>query len=230
MSSATLLLFISSSLLLALTPGPTMLLTLSNGATAGLRIAAFGMLGANLGAGLLIAATGLGLGGLLAASETWFNALRWLGVVYLCWMGWQLWRTTPQPLQDRLQPASTTMETEATTATALTHDTGSAAGLTLSPKTAFLRSFNVAMSNPKTLLFFGAFLPQFVDPGTPQAPQYLLLGLIFLGLDTLVMLAYASAGRQFVRLLTRRGLMLLNRACAAGVWMLALVLAMYRKS
>lgn len=232
MPSGTLLLFISSSLLLALTPGPTMLLTLSNGATAGLRIAAFGMLGANLGAGLLIAATALGLGGVLAASQAWFNALRWLGVVYLCWMGWQLWRTTPQPLQDRLQPASTTTETEAatSTATALTPGTGSAAGLTLSPKTAFLRSFNVAMSNPKTLLYFGAFLPQFVDPGTPQAPQYLLLGLIFLGLDTLVMLAYASVGRQFVRLLTRRGLMLLNRACAAGVWLLALVLAMYRKS
>ncbi|MFO6421675.1 LysE family translocator [Hylemonella sp. W303a] len=228
MPSTALLLFISSSLLLALTPGPTMLLTLSNGATAGMRIAAFGMLGANVGAGLLITATGLGLGGLLAASEAWFNALRWLGVVYLCWMGWQLWRTPPQPLKDTLPQSSSTRDTGA--ATAMTPDTGSATGSTLTPRTAFLRSFNVAISNPKTLLFFGAFLPQFVDPGAPQAPQYLLLGLIFLGLDTLVMVAYASAGHQFVRLLTRRGLTLLNRACAAGVWVLALVLAMHRKT
>lgn len=93
-----------------------------------------------------------------------------------------------------------------------------------------MRSFNVAISNPKTLLFFGAFLPQFVDPAVPQGPQYLLLGLIFLGLDTLVMLAYASAGRQFVRLLTQRGLTLLNRACAVGIWLLASVLALYRRS
>lgn len=228
MPTTTLLLFLSSSLLLALTPGPTMLLTLSNGATGGMRFAAFGMLGANLGAGLLIAATALGLGGLLAASETWFNALRWLGVLYLCWMGWQLWRATPRPLHDSLasQSAPPELDVQGRSAPRI----GSTAGPALTPRAAFMRSFNVAISNPKTLLFFGAFLPQFVDPAVPQGPQYLLLGLIFLGLDTLVMLAYASAGRQFVRLLTQRGLTLLNRACAVGIWLLASVLALYRRS
>ncbi|MGJ4749141.1 LysE family translocator, partial [Leptospira sp. SA-E8] len=90
MTSTTLVLFLTSSLLLAITPGPTMLLTLSNGASGGMRLAVFGMLGANLGSGLLIAAAALGLGSVLAASETLFDALRWLGVVYLCWMGVQL--------------------------------------------------------------------------------------------------------------------------------------------
>jgi threonine/homoserine/homoserine lactone efflux protein len=102
--------------------------------------------------------------------------------------------------------------------------------MALTPRSAFLRSFNVAISNPKTLLFFGAFLPQFVDPVAPQGPQYLLLGLIFLGLDTLVMLAYACVGSQFLRLLTQRGLKLLNRTCAGGIWLLASALALYRRN
>lgn len=229
MPTTTLLLFLSSSLLLALTPGPTMLLTLSNGATGGLRIAAFGMLGANLGAGLLIAATALGLGGLLAASEAWFNALRWLGVLYLCWMGWQLWRTSPRPVLDTASPSSKPEDTHAAPGPS-SQAAQSPTGMALTPRSAFLRSFNVAISNPKTLLFFGAFLPQFVDPVAPQGPQYLLLGLIFLGLDTLVMLAYACAGSQFLRLLTQRGLTLLNRTCAVGIWLLASALALYRRN
>lgn len=227
MPTTTLLLFLGSSLLLALTPGPTMLLTLSHGATGGMRVAAFGMLGANLGAGLLIAATALGLGGLLAASEAWFNALRWLGVLYLCWMGWQLWRATPQPLQDKLASSSSPAGLDVRRPS--TPSARSAAASAPTPRTAFLRSFNVAISNPKTLLFFGAFLPQFVNPAAPQGPQYLLLGLIFLGLDSLVMLAYAGAGRQFMRLLTQRSLTWLNRSCAAGLWLLASALALYRR-
>lgn len=228
MPTTTLLLFLSSSLLLALTPGPTMLLTLSNGAAGGLRIAAYGMLGANLGAGLLIAATALGLGGLLAASEAWFNALRWLGVLYLCWMGWQLWQTTPRPLLDMASPSTRPEDKRASEPSS--QATQSPTGMALTPRSTFLRSFNIAISNPKTLLFFGAFLPQFVDPVAPQEPQYLLLGLIFLGLDTLVMLVYACVGSQFLRLLTQRGLKLLNRTCAVGIWLLASALALYRRN
>lgn len=221
MSTSTLVLFLTSSFLLALTPGPTMLLTLSNGATSGMRATAFGMLGANLGSGLLIAATALGLGGLLVASETLFNALRWLGVLYLCWMGWQLWRGTPRSLAESLAESPAQENTER-------QEPAPANALT--PRAAFLRSFNVAISNPKTLLFFGAFLPQFIDPAAPQGPQYLLLGALFLGLDTLVMVAYAGAGLRLVRLLTQRGLTLLNRVCAAGMWLLASALALYRRS
>lgn len=214
MTSTTLVLFLTSSLLLAITPGPTMLLTLSNGAAGGMRLAIFGMLGSNLGSGLLIAAAALGLGSVLAASETLFNALRWLGVIYLCWMGVQLWRSQPRALADAMKDNNGALATP---------------GL-LTPRAAFLRSLSVALSNPKTLLFFGAFLPQFVDAAAPQGPQYALLGLIFLGLDTLVMVAYAGAGSQFMRLLTQRGLKLLNRACATGMWLLAAALAAYRRT
>jgi threonine/homoserine/homoserine lactone efflux protein len=87
----------------------------------------------------------------------------------------------------------------------------------------------VALSNPKTVLFFAAFLPQFVDIAKPQGPQYLLLGAVFVVLDTCVMLAYASAGTQAVRFLSQRGLKAMNRGCAAGMWLLAATLAVWRR-
>jgi threonine/homoserine/homoserine lactone efflux protein len=92
-----------------------------------------------------------------------------------------------------------------------------------------MRSLAVALSNPKTVLFFAAFLPQFIDIAKPQGPQYLLLGTVFVALDTCVMLAYASAGTQAVRFLSQRGLKAMNRSCAAGMWLLAATLAMWRR-
>ena len=94
---------------------------------------------------------------------------------------------------------------------------------------ALLRSLAVALSNPKTVLFFAAFLPQFVDIARPQGPQYLVLGAIFVTLDTGVMLAYAGAGSQAVRWLSRRSLKALNRGCAIGMWLLATTLAVWRR-
>jgi threonine/homoserine/homoserine lactone efflux protein len=79
------------------------------------------------------------------------------------------------------------------------------------------------------LLFFAAFLPQFVDVSHPQGPQYALLGTVFVGLDTCVMLAYAAAGTQAVRWLSVRSLRAVNRGCAAGMWLLAATLAFWRR-
>ena len=204
-----LLVFTVASLLLAVTPGPTMLLALSNGMTGGLRTAAAGILGASLGAAILIAAAAFGLGSLLRASETLFEALRWAGVLYLAWLGVKLWRepgaTGPLPID----PASAPRRT---------------------PHEAFVRSLLVALSNPKTLLFFAAFLPQFVAVDTPQGPQYLVLGGWFIGLDSMVMLAYAAAGRGAARWLSSTGTRLLQRGCAVGMWVLAILLVLWRKA
>ena len=75
----------------------------------------------------------------------------------------------------------------------------------------------VALSNPKVLLFLGAFLPQFIQPSMPQGVQFLWLGVIFVVIDTLVMVAYAQAGARLVNILSLSALRLLNRACAAGI-------------
>lgn len=208
MNLDTLLLYVAASLALAITPGPTMLLALSNGIAGGMRAAVWGIVGASLGAGVLVCTVALGLGTLLAASEWLFNAIRVAGVVYLAWLGLKLWRT--QPLDIRAALAASPAQPRR-------------------GRVAFTRSLTVALSNPKTLLFFAAFLPQFVDVSHPQGPQYALLGTVFVGLDTCVMLAYAAAGTQAVRWLSVRSLRAVNRGCAAGMWLLAATLAFWRR-
>lgn len=208
MTASTLLLFLISSLALAVTPGPTMLLALSNGIAGGLRVAAFGIAGATLASGLLIGAVAIGLGTLLVASETLFNLVRGIGVVYLCWIGIKLWRARPHNVD---QSALGT------------------GGTALAPRRAFLRSAYVALSNPKAVLFFSAFLPQFINPAQPVGSQYLLLGLIFVSIDALVMLAYAMAGTRAVKYLSVRGLTVINRCCAGAMFLLAAALAGVRR-
>jgi threonine/homoserine/homoserine lactone efflux protein len=186
-----------------------MLLALSNGIEGGMRRASWGIAGASLGSITLIAVVALGLGSLLAASEWLFNAIRVAGVAYLVWLGIKLWRSETTDLRTALAKSPLEVRPQG--------------------RVALLRSLMVALSNPKTVLFFAAFLPQFVDIAKPQGPQYLLLGAVFVVLDTCVMLAYASAGTQAVRFLSQRGLRAMNRGCAAGMWLLAATLAVWRR-
>ncbi|VTU25362.1 LysE family translocator [Variovorax sp. PBL-E5] len=206
MTTDTLILYALASLALAITPGPTMLLALSNGIAGGMRAAAWGIAGASLGACVLITVVALGLGSLLAASEWLFNAIRIAGVAYLVWLGIKLWRTQPLDLGAMLSSTEP-----------------------LRGRVAFRRSLTVALSNPKTLLFFAAFLPQFVSIAEPQGPQYLVLGACFVAIDTCVMLGYAGAGTQAVRRLSQRSLQRIHRGCAAGMWALAATLAIWRR-
>ncbi|SCK58761.1 Threonine/homoserine/homoserine lactone efflux protein [Variovorax sp. HW608] len=208
MSIDTLLLFVIASLALAITPGPTMLLAMSNGIAGGMRAAAWGIAGASLGSAIVIGTVALGLGSLLAASEYLFNAIRIFGVAYLVWLGVRLWRTRPTDVASELTAA---------------------AAKPLRGRLALARSLAVALSNPKSLLFFAAFLPQFVDTARAQGTQYLILGAVFVGIDTCVMLGYAMAGTQAVRWLSQRSLRALNRGCAAGMWLLAATLAVWRR-
>jgi homoserine/homoserine lactone efflux protein len=208
MNANTLILFAVASIALAITPGPTMLLALSNGIGGGMRAAGWGIAGASLGSSVVITTVALGLGSLLGASEWLFNAIRFVGVVYLVWLGIKLWRAPAPDIAAEL---------------------AASAAKPLRGRLALLRSLAVALSNPKSLLFFAAFLPQFVDTTQAQGPQYLLLGTIFVCLDTCVMLGYATAGTQAVRWLSQRSLRTLNRGCAAGMWLLAATLAIWRR-
>lgn len=207
MKTETLLLFLAASFVLAVTPGPTMLLALSNGISGGMRRAKWGIVGASLGSTIVICTVALGLGSLLAASEWLFNALRVAGVVYLAWLGIKLWRSPPPDVSAVVATPDTTPQ----------------------GRLALFRSLTVALSNPKSVLFFAAFLPQFIDTTQAQGPQYLVLGGIFVVLDTCIMLAYAGAGTQAVRWMSRRSLRNVNRGCAAGMWALAATLAFWRR-
>ena len=155
---------------------------------------------------LLIGAVGLGLGALLAASEVLFSAVKWCGVAYLVWLGIQLWKSPPSAL------ASQSVSSDA------------------SPPAAFLRSLGVALSNPKGLLFFAAFLPQFIDTSQPQAAQYAILAVVSAFLDVLVMSCYAVGGAQAAKYLSAGGMRRLNRSCAGAMLGLAGFLALYRRA
>ena len=207
MNIDTLLLFVAAAFVLAVTPGPTMLLAMSNGISGGMRRAGWGIAGATIGSIVVISTVALGLGSLLAGSEWLFNALRVAGVIYLAWLGVKLWRSPPPDVAAALAAPQTEPQ----------------------GRVALLRSLTVALSNPKSVLFFAAFLPQFIDTAQSQGPQYLILGTIFVVLDTCIMLAYAGAGTQAVRWLSRRSLRNLNRGCAAGMWALAATLAFWRR-
>lgn len=206
MNLSMLLLYTSSCLIGALIPGPTSLLAMSNGATGNVRKVAVGMAGAALSDVLVIAAVGLGLGAMLLASQDLFLVLKWIGVCYLAWLGIQLWRSHPTALDSSKV------------------DTGMGTG------DVFWRSFCVAMTNPKILLFFTAFLPQFIDPSQPTLPQYAALAVISAGVDVAVMALYAFGGGQAARILTQVGMRRLNRCCGAAMLSLAGFLAFYRRA
>jgi threonine/homoserine/homoserine lactone efflux protein len=202
---ATLLLFSLVAFIAIVTPGPTVLLALSNGSRFGLRASLPGMFGAVLSDFVLVAAAALGLGALLAASEFWFSVVKWIGAAYLAYLGLRL-------LFSKGELKLSGPEEN------------------LSSKTIFLRSFLVAVTNPKGYLFVGAVLPQFIDTAAPQLPQYLAIAAVFAALDFVVMFGYALAGAQAIRFLQARGLAWLNRICGGTLIALAAGLAWMRRA
>ena len=208
MTLATAVLFSMVALAAIATPGPTVLLALSNGSRHGLRGALPGMVGAALSDFVLIGAVALGLGSLLAASEFWFSMLKWVGAAYLAWLGLRMLRS------------------HGTLAPAALDATGAAARTS---RQIFMKSFVVAATNPKGYLFFSALMPQFIDPAAAQAPQYAAIAVLFASLDVAVMAVYAFAGARAMRRLTARAMRWLDRTCGAMLLALAGSLAFYRR-
>lgn len=207
MSEITLLAFALVAFIGIVTPGPTVLLALTNGSRYGMRRAFAGMVGAILSDFVLIGAVALGLGALLAASEFWFTVVKWLGAAYLAFLGVMLLRAkgTLDVSTDRHPADASTLAI-------------------------FLKSFLVAVTNPKGYLFFSAFLPQFIDLGLPQAPQYAALAAVFASVDLVVMLGYALLGSQAARFLKKSGAIWFERICGGALLALAGSLAFYRRA
>ena len=134
--------FLLITIVLILTPGPIVTLVISTGATRGVRAALVTVAGTSIGDAVLLAAIALGLDWVLGHAAYLFEALRWLGVAYLIWLGARAWRGAGRP-----QPPASGNQVH------------------------FWRGFLVALTNPKTLAFFTAFLPQFLDPTRPAARQ-----------------------------------------------------------
>lgn len=161
--------FAAASAVLLAIPGPTVLLVIAYALGAGRGVALWTVLGVFLGDLLAISASVIGLGALLAASATLFTALKWLGGAYLIWLGWKLF----------------TAPAEGGAVQARGADKSGAAMC--------LHAFLVTATNPKSIVFFIAFLPQFLDPAAPATPQLAIMVATFTLLGALNALIYAFA-------------------------------------
>ncbi|WP_431855491.1 LysE family translocator [Azospirillum sp.] len=191
MSWQTLGLFLVTFFFISATPGPNMLLAMSLGLRFGVRRAAWGGLGMVAGLTTLAGLSVLGLGALLAASEAAFLTLKWAGVAYLTWLGWQTWRAPVEPVRAGEAPVE--------------DGSGSAGRL-------FARGVLVAFSNPKALVFMAALFPQFIEPAQPLLPQFTALVSLMAVIEFGWILTYAAGGHTIAaRLSSTRAVRSLNR-------------------
>lgn len=155
--------FVAAATVMILIPGPTTLMVMGHTIASGPRIGALSLIGLTLGDIGAITLSVLGFSALLAASATAFTVMKWLGAAYLVWLGIRLWRAPPADLTPTGMKRASARE-------------------------AILQTFTVTLLNPKGILFFAAFLPQFIDPAKPLLPQAVILTL------TLNVLAAAIQG------------------------------------
>lgn len=191
MATTVWLAFAAASALLLVVPGPTVLLVVSYALTQGRRVAIATALGVAFGDLVAMTVSLAGLGALLVASAEIFTLLKWIGAAYLVLLGVRLWRAKPQ-LPEVDAPAKEK----------------AARGI-------FAHAFVVTALNPKSIAFFVAFVPQFIDRSAPVLPQLAIMEATFVGLAAVNALAFALAADQ-LRMRIRRPSVLkwLNRGGA----------------
>ena len=169
--------YVLACLLIAIIPGPTVTVIIANSLKHGARAGMLNVAGTQLGLALMMLTLVVGLSSVIAAMGSVFDWLRYAGAAYLVWLGWKLLRSPD--------------------AIAEAHSVQAPRG------GFFLQGFVVILANPKALLFFGAFIPQFIDPRGNYVAQIALLGV------TAMLIALVSDGAYAV--LTGRAGMLLSR-------------------
>ena len=188
----TWLLFAGAAIALAMAPGPNNLLAIFNGARYGVSSAAVGGIGRIVAFVLMIGVTAAGLGVVLAASETAFLGIKWGGAVYLVWLGIKSWF------------AKVNEDDDSTSQPTLMVNPG--------PFKLAKTEFLTAIGNPKAILIFTAFFPQFLDPTEAYGSQFMIMGVTFIAMETSVLLGYGLLGGQVKGLIkSARHMRLLNR-------------------
>jgi threonine/homoserine/homoserine lactone efflux protein len=172
--------FVVAVTVLMLIPGPNVALIVANSVAHGPRYGLLTVAGTSSAMVLQLALVALGMTPLLAALGNWFEVLRWAGVAYLVCLGIKEWRAPAVDLT-RTRPERK------------------------SPRVMFTRALLVSMTNPKTLLFYGAFFPQFVSTSHAFLPQVTLLSVTFVVIAVLVDGSWAMAAARLRHLLATRG-------------------------
>ncbi len=206
MSNDVLLIFIVTTVFLGLTPGPNMSLIVANTLAGGMRAGYVTLAGTGTGLALLSATAAFGMSSVIALMNTWFDAVRWAGALYLIFLGVTqvraYWRRKDNP--NYVPPK-------------------------VSAQSMYAQGLLVAMSNPKVLLFLGAFFPQFLDATRPAGPQLAILAATFVITLLLVDACYTYAIGRARAAFDMKRLAVLDGA--AGVLLIAggLVLATARR-
>ncbi len=192
-----LLLFLAAGLVLNLTPGPDVMFIVANAVRAGVRAGVAAALGIAAGCLVHVAAAALGVSALLAASATAFALLKWVGAVYLVWVGVQMLRAAWRAggAQDTSEAIAASAGGTGARGTFYAKNMAAASAVPTPPvalAAVLRRGFLTNVLNPKVALFFLAFVPQFIAPGTAHAGAvFLLLGLLFTVNGLLVCLGWA---------------------------------------
>lgn len=172
--------FVAASAIMLAIPGPTILLVISYALGHGRKASSATVAGVALGDFTTMTASMLGLGALLAASAALFTVLKWVGAAYLIYLGIKIWRA---PVSGEGAGEAQTKGRER-------------------PLKIFLHTYVVTALNPKSIIFFVAFLPQFLTPSLPFWPQVMIFEVTFLVLATCNAALYgllASAARNSIR-------------------------------
>ena len=155
MDFGTWVLYAAAAVGLSLTPGPNGLLALTHGALYGTKKTLATIFGGLLGFAVVIGMSMFGIGALLQASAELLTVLKWVGGAYLVWLGIQVWRSEPLGIADTASRTS------------------------LGSSKLFSQGFLSAVTNPKGILFFVAFLPQFIDPNASLFLQFVIMAATF---------------------------------------------------
>ena len=206
MSLAVWLQFFLAAWVISLSPGPGAVVSMDCGMRYGYRYGLYNIAGLLTGIVFLVLIVALGLGALLAASQTAFTLIKYFGVAYLIWLGISYWRAP-----------SSQIELGAVSA--------------ISPGQLFIKSFLIHASNPKGIVFMLAVLPQFIDIHKPLALQYAICGLTLVLTDFVVMSGYTVLAARILKFLrTPRQIKYINRSLAALFIGTGLLLANFKRA
>src|SRR6202045_714409 len=191
--------FVAACIALALLPGPVVTLVIANGLRHGTRAALTNILGVQAGLAIVIGIVAVGLTSLMATMGYWFDWVRFAGAAYLVWLGIRLIRFPAEAVKADEPPPP--------------------------PRGGFfLQGFVVLLSNPKVLVFFGAFIPQFVDMSRDHVSQVTLLGVTFMLIAAITDALYALLAGRARTFFSARRTRLLSRVSGGfmiggGIWL-----------
>ena len=190
--------YVLACFVLTIVPGPNVTVIVANSLVHGTRAGMLSVAGTQLGVALVLIVLMLGLTSVVEAMAIWFEWVKLAGAAYLVWLGVKLWRSGGS--------------------------LGDPAGTTVPRYGFFWQGFVVVLGNPKLLFFFGAFIPQFIDPSGDVLRQIAILGVTFMIVTTTFDSGYAVLAGRARSMLAKHRVRLLERISGScliggGVWL-----------